>query len=217
MKQKLLFAIAAVILLLGFFLATRLYTDTQQEEAVQHVAVNQANLVRMHSPTYGPAEAKVLIVEFFDPACETCRNFYPFVKELMAAHPGQVRLAVRFTPFHHGSDGVVRILEAARKQGKFWETLEALYAAQDDWVQHHSVVAERVWPHLENLGLDMARLQQDMNAPEVDAVIAQDLDDAKALKVEKTPEFFVNGQPMPSFGRDQLQMLVEEAVAASYR
>lgn len=216
MKQKILFAIAAAILLLGFFMASKLYTDSAQEETVQHTALNQAHLQRMHSPTYGPTEAKVLIVEFFDPACETCRNFYPLVKELMAAHPGQVRLAMRYTPFHNGSEGVVRILEAARKQGKYWETLEALYAAQDDWVQHHSVQPDRVWPHLAGLGLDLERLRQDMDAPEIGAVITQDLEDAKTLNVEKTPEFFVNGRPMPSFGREQLRLLVEEAVAASY-
>lgn len=217
MKQKIIFAIAAAILLLGFFMASRLYTDAKQEETVQHTALNQANLLRMHSPTYGPAEARVVIVEFFDPACETCRNFFPFVHELMSAHPGQIRLAMRYTPFHNGSEQVVRILEAARKQGKYWETLEALYAAQDDWVQNHSVQADRVWPHLDSLGLDLERLRQDMDASEIGAVIAQDMEDAKALNVEKTPEFFVNGRPMPSFGREQLRVLVEEAVAASYR
>lgn len=215
MKQKLLFAIAAAILLLGFFLASKLYTGAQQEQGAQHSARNQANLVRMHSPTQGPAEARVLIVEFFDPACETCRSFHPFVQELMAAHPGQVRLAMRYTPFHNGSEGVVRILEAARRQGRYWETLEALYAAQDDWVQHHRVVADRVWPHLENLGLDLERLKQDLDAPEISAVIAQDMEDARALGVEKTPEFFVNGRPMPSFGREPLRRLVQDALAAS--
>jgi protein-disulfide isomerase len=216
MKQKLLFAIAAAILLLGFFLASKLYTGAQQEQGTQHAALNQANLVRMHSPTQGPAEARVQIVEFFDPACETCRNFHPFVKELMATHPGQIRLAMRYTPFHSGSELVVRILEAARRQGRYWETLEALYAAQDDWVQHHSVQPDRVWPHLEQLGLDLERLKQDLDAPEIGAVVAQDMEDARVLKVEKTPEFFVNGRPLPSFGREQLRRLVEDAVAASY-
>jgi protein-disulfide isomerase len=56
-----------------------------------------------------------------------------------------------------------------------------------------------------------------MNVPEVDAVIAQDLEDAQALNVEKTPEFFVNGRPLPSFGREQLRTLVEDAVAESTR
>jgi hypothetical protein len=37
---------------------------------------------------------------------------------------GQVRLVVRYAPLHHGSDTAVKILEAARQQGKYWEALE---------------------------------------------------------------------------------------------
>ncbi len=217
MKQKTLFILSAVALLLAFAVGTLFYTSQKQEETTQAVAVNQAKLVRMHSPTLGPAEAKVLVVEFFDPACETCRHFYPFVKELMAAHPGRVRLALRYTPFHEGADQVVKVLEAARRQGKYWETLEALYAAQDTWVSHHRVQPDRIWDALTGVGLDLDRVRQDMHAPEIAALIAQDLADAEALKVTKTPEFFVNGRPMPSFGYEQLQTLVEEAVAGSYR
>lgn len=217
MKQKTLFILSAVILLLVFAAATLLYTSEKQEEASQAVALNQANLLRMHTPTLGATEARVLIVEFFDPACETCRDFYPFVKQLMAAHPDRVRLAMRYTPFHEGSDQAVKVLEAARRQGKYWETLEALYAAQETWVIHHRVEPEQMWNALAGLGLDLERLRQDMNTPEIAALIAQDMADAETLKVTKTPEFFVNGRPMPSFGHEQLQTLVEEAVAENYR
>lgn len=216
MKQKTLFILSAVILLLVFAGATLFYTSDKQEQATEAVALNQANLVRMHSPTLGSAEAKVLIVEFFDPACETCRAFYPFIKELMAAHPDRVRLAMRYTPFHEGSDHAVKVLEAARRQGKYWETLEALYAAQETWVIHHRVEPDRMWDALSGVGLDMERVRQDMNAPEIAALVAQDMADAETLKVAKTPEFFVNGRPMPSFGYEQLQTLVEEAVANNY-
>lgn len=216
MKQKTLFILSAVILLLIFAGATLFYTSDKQEQATEAVALNQANLVRMHSPTLGSAEAKVLIVEFFDPACETCRAFYPFIKELMAAHPDRVRLAMRYTPFHEGSDHAVKVLEAARRQGKYWETLEALYAAQETWVIHHRVEPDRMWDALSGVGLDMERVRQDMNAPEIAALVAQDMADAETLKVAKTPEFFVNGHPMPSFGYEQLQTLVEEAVAKNY-
>ncbi len=216
MKQKTLFILSAVILLLIFAGATLFYTSDKQEQATEAVALNQANLVRMHSPTLGSAEAKVLIVEFFDPACETCRAFYPFIKELMAAHPDRVRLAMRYTPFHEGSDHAVKVLEAARRQGKYWETLEALYAAQETWVIHHRVEPDRMWDALSGVGLDMERVRQDMNAPEIAALVAHDMADAETLKVTKTPEFFVNGRPMPSFGYEQLQTLVEEAVANNY-
>lgn len=55
-----------------------------------------------------------------------------------------------------------------------------------------------------------------MNAPEIAQRIEQDLSDAKALNVTKTPEFFVNGLPLPSFGLKQLQNLVKQALRSAY-
>ena len=217
MKQKTLFIVSAVVLLLVFVAAALFYTSQKQETVTQAVTRNQTNLVRMYSPTEGPADAKVTIVDFFDPACGTCRDFYPFVKQLMHEHPGQVRVVLRHAPFHEGSVEVVKILEAARRQGKYFETLEALFASQDDWVINHRVQADRVWDALAGVGPDLDRIREDMNAPEIAAQIDQDLTDAKALNITMTPEFFVNGRAMPSFGYDQLRALVEEAVAENYR
>ena len=215
MKQKTLFIGAAVGLLLVFFAGTLFYSSQKENQAAQQAEANRAVLVRMHSPTIGRAEAPVVIVEFFDPACETCRAFYPLVKEMMAANPDQIRLVLRYTPFHQGSDQVVAVLEAARKQGKFWPTLEALFAAQAEWTQHHTAQVSLVWKHLEGLGLDFEKMRADMTSPEIARVIAQDMDDARTLKVSKTPEFFVNGKPLPKFGYEQLKTLVDEALIAT--
>jgi protein-disulfide isomerase len=46
--------------------------------------------------------------------------------------------------------------------------------------------------------------------------VQQDHDDAVALKVTATPEYFVNGRPMPSFGQQQLLTLVSEALQDAY-
>ena len=213
MKQKTLFVIAAVLLLLGFIGAALLYNAQREDLAV----ANNEALVRMHSPTVGSVEASVVIVEFLDPACETCAAFYPLVKELRAANPGRIRLVLRYAPFHKGSDQVVAALEAARKQGKFWQALEALLQAQADWAPHHKADVERIWKHLEGIGLDLQKLRTDMTAPEIARVIEQDLIDAQTLKVTKTPEFFVNGKPLPRFGYEPLQTMVYEALSAPRR
>lgn len=217
MNRKTVFLFASMLLLLAFVAGTLLYRNSQSEQAAATVAQNMSALVRDHAPSLGNPEAKVHIVEFFDPACETCRSFYPFVKQMMAAHPDRIRLSVRYAPFHQGSDGVVKMLEAARKQGKYWQALEALLAAQANWVQHHTAQPELAWKHLDGLGLNLEQLWNDASAPEIARLVAQDLEDARTLKVSKTPEFFVNGRPMPSFGYEQLQGLVEEELAKAYR
>lgn len=215
-KRGHLFVVAAVVLLLAFAAGALVYKNQKANEAAQTYQRNKATFVREHSPALGSPGAKVEIVEFLDPACETCKQFYPLVKKLLAANPERIRLYVRYAPFHNGSDQVVKILHAAHKQGKFWETLDAVFAAQASWAPNHRPQAQLVWNHIGGLGLDIARLNQDMNAPETERIIQQDLADAKALNVTMTPEFFVNGRPLPSFGAEQLQALVRDALAAAY-
>lgn len=215
MKQKTLFIVSAVVLLLVFLLGTLAYKSEKADQSAQLPARNSQNLVRFHSPALGNADAPVVIVEFLDPACETCRAFYPLVKRMMAENPDRIRLVLRYAPFHKGSDKVVAVLEAARRQGKFWPALEALLAAQSDWTLNHQAHVDRVWKHLDGLGLNLEQMRADMAAPEIAGVIAQDLDDARILKVSQTPEFFVNGKPLPTFGYEPLKALVDEALAST--
>ena len=212
MKQKSIFTLAAVLLIAAFIVGAFFYKNQKTEQAAQLAAKNQISLVRADAPSFGNADAPVHIVEFFDPACGTCREFYPLVKNLMAAHPGKIRLTMRYAPFHPGSDQVVKVMEAARKQGQFQQTLEALFASQTVWVQNHTAQADLIWSPLGGLGLDMERIKSDMNSPEIARTIAQDLADAKTMNVTMTPEFFVNGRPLPSFGFEQLRTLVDEAL-----
>lgn len=215
MKQKTLFVATAIGLFVVFLFGTLAYMSKKRDQSTQSVERNRAHLVRMHSLTLGNADAPVVIVEFFDPACRTCREFYPLVKQMMAANPDKIRLVLRYAPFHDGSDQVVAMLAAARKQGKFWPALEALLAAQDRWVLEHRAQPVLAWKHLEGLGLNLDQLRADMAAPEIVNMIALDLEDARALNVTKTPEFFVNGKPLPSFGYDQLKGLVDKALASN--
>jgi protein-disulfide isomerase len=141
------------------------------------------------------------------------RTFYPMVKQLMAQHPDRIRLVVRYAPFHKGSDKVVAVLEAARRQGKFWPSLEALLASQQDWASNHTAKVDLAWKYLEPIGLNMEQLAIDLTAPDVKQAVAQDLADANTLGVSQTPEYFVNGRPLPSFGFEQLRQLVAEEVA----
>ncbi len=215
MKQRNIFIAAAALLILVFAGGAFLYQKQQADAAAQLAQQNMAALVRADAPSFGNPDAPVHIVEFLDPACETCRQFYPMVKALMAEHPGKIRLSLRYAPFHRGSDVVVKVLEASRKQGKFEATLEALLFQQDVWVHNHTARPELIGPLLAPLGMDLVQLQNDASAPDVAAVIARDLADAKTLNVTMTPEFFVNGKPLPQFGFTQLKQLVDEALASA--
>jgi protein-disulfide isomerase len=205
-----LIAIAVAILVIALVAATLMYQGDNVQPAQDGDAARAAALASEHSPMLGEANAKVHIVEFLDPACETCALFFPMVKNWMKEVPGQIRLSVRHVAFHKGSDYAVKVLEASRKQDKYWETLETLLATQSQWTQHHTVLPERIGPAIAGVGLDMEQLEADMNSMEVMARMEQDKKDSIFLKVSKTPDYFVNGRPLPSFGQQQLANLVRE-------
>ena len=203
--------IGAMATVLFVVLAGRLlFTGKATQPSPSAGSSNAAALASEHSPLLGDPGASVHIVEFLDPACETCALMYPYVKRMLADNPGRIRLSIRHVPFHQGAEFVVRLLEASRAQDKYWQTLEALLATQAQWAPHHTVQPDLVWPAIAGVGLDVERLRTDMNAPGVAERMQRDIDDAKALTVTATPGYFVNGRPLPSFGLQQLQDLVNE-------
>ena len=201
------------IVALFFDLGMNAYQSRVQTAQDVQVKAEQTRLVRMHSPVFGPQNAPVTIVEFFDPACETCRAFYPIVKNLMAQYPDDVRLVIRYAPFHQGSDVVVKLLESSKSQGKYQAVLEAVLAAQPAWADHGQPNIETAFRVAEQAGLDITKARQDIEKPGLRSLLQQDIEDLTALQVTKTPTFFVNGRSLPSFGPDQLAALVAEEVA----
>ena len=209
MKKVLLVAVAVVLLIAGFALATFAVKSQEAKEAENRVAQRESMLVREHSPRLGSVDAEVTIVEFFDPACEACRAFHPIVKGMMRDHPGKISLVMRHMPLHAGSDEVVKILEAARLQGKYWESLEAAYSNQQRWAINHRAHADLFWQAVAPVGLDPEQVSLDMRSAAVAENVRLDIADGQALGVDKTPGFFVNGRPLVVFGERQLRELVQ--------
>ena len=216
MKKNIIVVAAGVMFVVLFIVATTLYNKQKDKEISSASLENIEHIQREYSPTIGPLDAKVTIVEFFDPACGTCSAFYPFVKKLMNDNPGKVNLVLRYLPLHQNSDVIVSIFEAARLQNRFWETLERAYQTRGAWIDNHVSRPEKFLKQLGGLGLDMEKLIKDIQSAEIARRVKQDMLDAQQLKVNKTPGFFVNGKPLVHFGYQQLQQLVESEIADNY-
>jgi len=208
MNQKKIIIFTTLGLIALFAIAGYMYKN-QQTQALTQMAQNKSELFeRPYSWSIGPKDAKVHIVEFMDPACETCALFHPFVKDIMMKNEGKIRLTLRYATFHEGSDVAVKILESARMQGRFIETLEMMFATQRYWASHHHPNPQKLMEYLPKLGIDMDKLATDMKDPTLDKLIAQDLADAKAVGASKTPSYFVNGKPLQTFGYEPLKKLI---------
>ena len=217
MKNK---SIVLSVLLVGLAVfAAAVWFQSRSASVVQVELVQPEiaeTLIRSYSPIIGPEEAPVTIVEFFDPACEACRAFHPIVKDILAEHDGDVRVVLRYTPFHgEASEQAIRVLEAARMQGVFEPVLEALLEFQPRWASHGAPAPGLILAIAEQAGLDADSAQTQMMAPQTVGVLNQDRADVEAVGVRQTPTFFVNGKPLDPFGADELRALVAAEVSAN--
>ena len=215
MKKNIIVVATAIFFVVLFIVTATIYNKQKDKELSSASLENIEHIERDYSPIMGPLDAKVTIVEFFDPACGTCNAFYPFVKQLMNDNPGKVNLVLRYLPLHQNSDVIVSILEASRLQNLFWETLERAYETRELWIDHHVSRPDKFWNQLGGLGLDMNKLKEDIQSAEVARRVKLDMLDAQQLNVNKTPGFFVNGKPLVHFGYKELQQLVESEILAN--
>lgn len=209
MSRLVVVFVISIVAALGFAAAALFYLQFSAEQNPPPPADPSA-LVRSHSPVIGPATASVTIVEFFDPSCGACRVFHPIVKQIMAKHPGDVRLVMRYVLFHEGSEEVARIIEAAHGQGLFAPVLEAVLEAQAEWQDDPQV--QRAWEAAAVAGLDVEKARKVIMSPEIDAVLSTDMADVKTFGVRRTPTVFINGKPLAKLGAEPLQALVQSEI-----
>ena len=214
MNRRLL-VIGTLALAAALFAGAWLMLERSAPTAVVAAPPTGSALVRPHSPVLGPEDAPVTIVEFFDPACEACRAFHPVLADIRRQHPDEVRIVMRYAAFHEGSDTVIRLLEAARRQALFEPVLEALLAAQPAWAQHGNPQLEIAWQAAADAGLDVEQAREVMADSAIDAVLAQDAADVAAVGVQRTPTFFVDGRPLMRFGAEELFDMVRLQVDAT--
>lgn len=205
------------VVLVAVFVAGGLYYSRQQAEKKAAEVASQppadANLlVRPHSRSLGPADAKVTVVEFLDPECEACRAIYPGVKKLLGQYGGKVRLVVRYMPLHGNSVYAASALEAAGEQGKYWEMLEALFEQQPRWGSHHAPKPELIPEIAAGVGLDMAAFNRTVNSTAHKALIETDRADGRSLGVTGTPTFFVDGKKLERLDYGTLQAMINEGL-----
>ncbi|HVJ88247.1 MAG TPA: thioredoxin domain-containing protein [Labilithrix sp.] len=142
------------------------------------------------SPTKGPEGAPLTIVEFADFQCPHCGQFAPVIDKVVESRKNEVRFAYKFYVLGKfpNSENAARAAIAAGKQGKFWEMHHAIF-------QHQDQLSQQGLDELaKGLGLDVARLHADMQAPETAERIAKDRKLGEDLKIEGTPTLYINGR-----------------------
>ena len=152
--------------------------------------------------TLGPEHAPVVIVEYGDFECPTCKQAAPSVRLLMERFASRVRFAFRHFPLEQAHPHALAAAEAAEsagEQGKFWEMHDLLFANQD------RLSVKQLHAYAEQLGLDMARFTAEMDDHVYIQRIREHQDSGRRSRVRGTPGFFVAGRIQDvSFGFERL-------------
>ena len=132
-----------------------------------------------------------LILEYGDYECPYSRQAFRAIESVEHELSGRIRFAFRHFPlvqFHPHAFGAAAAAEAAALQDGFWAMHELLFdrqkALEDDDLRQHA----------DDLGLDVARFDEDRVGPEVRRRIRRDVETGLASReVRGTPTLFIDG------------------------
>ncbi len=159
------------------------------------------------SPLRGPAQSKVIVIEFSDFECPFCRRAVDPLEKMQKQY--NFALYYKFFPLklsHPNSEGAAKAAWAALQQGKFWELHDMLFKAEAlDWPAVQKLAAKIP-------GLDSKKFVADFALPAAQAFVDADLKAGDNAGVDGTPTFFVNGHKAETLL--QVQEMVRDGLRA---
>jgi protein-disulfide isomerase len=143
------------------------------------------------SPSLGPKDAPIVIVEFSDFQCPFCKRFHDeTLQPLLAAYPGKIRFVYRHLPLtsiHSEAFPSAEAAMCANEQNSFWDYHDKIY-------ENQAALGRNFYLQIAGeLGLDNATFEDCLNGEKYKDIVQRDLDFALNLGVNSTPTFFING------------------------
>ena len=157
----------------------------QADAARTAIAANHDALYGRSDPSGGAPQADVTIVEFLDPRCPYCRQIAPALAMLRRNDPGIRIIYKDMAVLGPASVLASRALLAADRQGGYEKLLAAVMSGPP------SITEEWLRKEAQQLGLDWARMQQDMADTAIERRFETNRQLAKTLGIEGTPAFVI--------------------------
>lgn len=146
----------------------------------------------------------VTLIEFFDYNCGYCRRALPDITALMEKDKDIRTVFIEYPVLSQGSLDAARVGVAAARQGKYFEFHTALMQAG----RADEAAALRI---AEKIGLDIAKLKADMEAPETAQFLAKMAQLGRGLFIDGTPSFIIGDEIYPGAAEaEQLQKMVSK-------
>jgi protein-disulfide isomerase len=136
-------------------------------------------------PVGGDPHGSVTVVEFFDYQCSHCAAMGPIMAAVMSTSP-DTRFVFKEYPVRGPmSDFTARAALAANLQGKYEAMHLALLSADQPYTQ------KSVYNIAQQVGVDVEKLQQNMNNDSIKSLLSENHALASALHIRGTPAFFI--------------------------
>jgi protein-disulfide isomerase len=142
------------------------------------------------SPSRGPENARVTLVEFSDFQCPFCSKAVAQINSILQAYPHDVKLVFKQFPLdnHPAAALCASAALAANNQGKFWQLHDLMFANRSK-LGRPAILA---WAN--QIGLDMKRFAFDLDSGAVRKAVLRDQVDGEKAGVDGTPTLFINGR-----------------------
>jgi len=154
-------------------------------------------------PALGSPDARVLMIEFGDYQCPSCRMFWKDVEPRLKKDyidTGKLKLVFRdfpLTQIHPEAMLAAMAVDCAGEQNKYWEYHDKVFREQynkgDDIIRFKAVDLKK-WA--KDTKLDPAKFDQCLDSEKYKNEVLKDRMDGEAAGVQGTPTFFINGRVM---------------------
>lgn len=162
-----------------------------------------------NAPVIGNPQGDVTLVMFFDYRCPYCKKVSDVVEQLARTDPSVRVVYKEFPILGRASLVAARVALAAERQGKYIEFHRAMMKTRG------RITDDNIMSVARDVGLDMARLKQDLADPEIDKMIERNKELAAALHIHGTPAYVVNSKVARGTGDlDDFRELVAADVAS---
>jgi protein-disulfide isomerase len=160
------------------------------------------------TPTFGADDSDVVMVEFFDYQCGYCKRLYPGVQKLMKEDQKLKVIFAELPILGPASLVASRAALASQEQGKYLEFHDAMMGHQGQ------LSDEVIFDLADEVGLDVAQLKDDMNAPKVMQYLAMIRSISESLDIRGTPAMVIGKNFVGGYvPYEKLQEIVEQVRA----
>ena len=149
-------------------------------------------------PSQGPAQAPVTVVEYSDFQCQYCKQMSDVLrKQLPEAYGETVRLVFKDFPLAGVHPWATRAAVAGRaiyrlQPSLFWEYHDWIFENQETITVEN--LPAKVLEFVAEKGLDADKLQETMDAPDIEMEVTRSFQEGRNLGVQSTPTLFINGR-----------------------